>query len=147
MKKKQKYLIVLIIIAILLLGTGLFLLVSNPSTKKLKDNTKSNKDYFDNITGKHCIKNLCIESVEVSYIIEQKQGNLKFKLTNTDKSKKQESGSFTFTPNSSTELIAYYDEIPAGESVDVKITFADKKVINMTDYKLSNLETGTYDKI
>ncbi len=147
MKKKQKYLIVLIIIAILLLGTGLFLLVSNPSTKKLKDNTKSNKDYFDNITGKHCIKNLCIESVEVSYIIEQKQGNLKFKLTNTDKGKKQESGSFTFTPNSSTELIAYYDEIPAGESVDVKITFADKKVINMTDYKLTNLETGTNNKI
>ena len=100
MKKKQKYLIVLIIIAILLLGTGLFLLVSNPSTEKLKDNTKSNKDYFDNITGKHCIKNLCIESVEVSYIVEAKQGNLKFKLTNTDKSKKQESGSFTFTPNS-----------------------------------------------
>ena len=62
---------------------------------------------------------------------------------NTDKNKKQESGSFTFTPNSSTELTAYYDEISAGESVDVKITFADKKVINMTDYKLTNLETGT----
>ena len=71
----------------------------------------------------------------------------RFKLTNTDKNKKQESGSFTFTPNSSTELTAYYDEISAGESVDVKITFADKKVINMTDYKLTNLETGTNDKI
>ena len=57
---KQKYLIGLIIIAILLLGTGLLLCFNNSSTNKLKDNTKSNKDYFDNITGKHCIKNLCI---------------------------------------------------------------------------------------
>ncbi len=145
---KKKYIIGIFVIAILLIGTGLIFHVSNPSaSSKLKDNTKTNKDYFDNITGKHCIKKLCIESVEVSYIIEQKQGNLKFKLINTDKSKKQESGSFTFIPNSSTELTAYYDEIPAGESVNVKITFADKKVINMTDYKLTNLETGTYDKI
>ncbi len=145
---KKKYIIGIFVIAVLLIGTGLFFLLNNPSTSsKLKDNTKTNKDYFNDITGKHCIKNLCIESVEVSYIIKQKQGNLKFKLTNTDKSKTQESGSFTFTPNSSTELAAYYDEIPAGESVNVKITFTDKKVINMTDYKLTNLETGTYDKI
>lgn len=144
---KKKYIIGIIILALILAGTGIFIQLNSSSMSKNNGKVVVTKDFENTITGKHCVKKLCIESVDIQYLSKEKLGTLGFMLVNTDKKNPQPSGSFSFIPNSSTELTAYFDEIPAGEMVYVKINYADTNVIKMTDYKLKDLQTGTYEKI
>ena len=60
-------------------------------------------------------------------------------LINTDETNVQIGGNFVITPDNSSPLIVYFNELQPGDMQYVKVDFSDKKVTEMKDYVLSDL--------
>lgn len=137
---KKKYIIGIIIVAVIFIGIGVLTQVF--STKSKKNNNEPSiidkRSFYDEITGRHCVDNLCIDKVSIEYL-DDKTGNLGFVLINTDEVNVQIGGNFIITPDSSSPLIVYFNELQPGSMQYVKVDFSDKKVTKMKDYTLSDL--------
>lgn len=137
---KKKYIICIITVAILLIGTSIFFQIMSGNSNE-KDDTSSDfpKPVFTNeVTGRHCIEKLCIDTLSIEYL-DDNSGFLWFMLVNTDEVNVQMGGNFVLTPDTSTPLSVYFDEIQPHDSNYVKVDFSDKKVTEMKDYILSDL--------
>lgn len=137
---KKKYIIGIIIVAVILIGTGVLTQVF--STKGKKNNNEPSiidkRSFYDEITGRHCVGSLCIDTVSIEYL-DDNTGSLGFVLINTDEVNAQIGGNFIFTPDSSSPLIVYFNELQPGDMQYVKVDFSDKNVTKMKDYTLSDL--------
>lgn len=140
-KKRNIIGIVLLVIAVVLIVIGIVMQIKG--NNKANDKNK-NKDFIDGvaysgeITGQHCLGTLCIDKLFVNYY-DDNTGDLGFMLVNTDEVNAQPSGHFVITPDNSTPLNVYFDEIQVGEMQYVKVSFSDKEVTKMKDYALSDL--------
>ena len=138
-KKRNIIGIVLLVIAVVLIVMGI--VMQNNGNNKTNDNDKDFIDgvaYSGEITGQHCLGTLCIDTLFVNYY-DDNTGDLGFMLVNTDEVNVQPSGHFVITPDNSTPLNVYFDEIQVGEMQYVKVSFSDKNVTKMKDYVLSDL--------
>ena len=138
-KKRNIIGIVLLVIAVVLIVMGIVMQIKG--NNKTNDNDKDFIDgvaYSGEITGQHCLGTLCIYTLFVNYY-DDNTGDLGFMLVNTDEVNVQPSGHFVITPDNSTPLNVYFDEIQVGEMQYVKVSFSDKKVTKMKDYALSDL--------
>lgn len=136
----KKYIIGIIIVAVILIGAGVFTQVFNNKGKK-NNNEPSIIDkrlFYNEIAGRHCVDNLCIDKVSIEYL-DDKTGSLGFMLINTDETNVQIGGNFVITPDNSSPLIVYFNELQPGDMQYVKVDFSDKKVTEMKDYVLSDL--------
>lgn len=142
---KKKYIILIVIFAVVLIGVGLFVQIKN--NKKSGKTSVLDKEVFEKkITKKHCIENLCMDTVTIKYY-DDDTGSLEFIITNTDENNNQVSGNFVLTPDSSTPLTIYFSEILAEDSLYVKVGFSDENVTKMKDYTLSNLVAEENDEV
>ncbi len=139
-KKRNIIGIVLLVIAVVLIGIGIFLQFKGSKMTSNKNNSPyiEGVSYSGEITGQHCLGTLCIDKLFVNYY-DDNTGDLGFMLVNTDEVNAQSSGHFVITPDNSTPLNVYFDEIQVGEMQYVKVSFSDKNVIKMKDYTLSDL--------
>ncbi len=137
---KKKYIIGIIIVAVIFIGIGVLTQVF--STKSKKNNNEPSiidkRSFYDEITGRHCVDSLCIDTVSIEYL-DDNTGSLGFMLINTDVANVQVSGSLLFTPDSSSPLTVYFNELQPGSMQYVKVDFSDKNVTKMKDYVLSDL--------
>lgn len=145
---KKKYIIGIIIVAVIFIGIGV--LTQAFSTKSKKNNNEPSiidkRSFYDEITGRHCVDSLCIDTVSIEYL-DDNTGSLGFMLINTDVANVQVSGSFLFTPDSSSPLTVYFNELQPGSMQYVKVDFSDKKVTKMKDYVLSDLITDGNEEV
>lgn len=145
---KKKYIIGIIIVAVIFIGIGVLTQVF--STKSKKNNNEPSiidkRSFYDEITGRHCVDSLCIDTVSIEYL-DDNTGSLGFMLINTDVANVQVSGSLLFTPDSSSPLTVYFNELQPGSMQYVKVDFSDKNVTKMKDYVLSDLITDGNEEV
>ena len=136
---KKKYIIGIVIVAVIFITVGLFM--QTKDNKKDNNNTPAapNKQVFEGeVDGRHCLGSLCIDTVFIEYY-DDNSGNLGFMLINTDETNVQIGGNFVITPDNSSPLTAYFNEMQPGDMQYVKVDFFDKNITEMKDYVLSDL--------
>ena len=106
--------------------------------------TLTNKS--QNLLNSHCLNELCVESMNITY--NKGEGEIKFVLKNTGQNVVQ--GNYlklVFDNNQDLSYVYRYDAINVLNSVNVVIEFQEKELIDASDYEIKELSTVELNEI
>lgn len=124
--------IITLIIALILIGTGLIWSINFNNEKGIiKSPTK-------NINEKNCVEDFCIDNIEIVY--KDKLGTISFMMKNKGK-KKIKAGFFKIICDNNKELsyISYHSEMEPGSSQNAEIQFEEAKTKKIKKYRIESL--------
>lgn len=154
MKLIRKYLILIIIVAIvLLLAVGITLFLTSGMRGRIKGNHYDFGDSVidlpgtityknDSLGAKHCLNDICIENATFYY--NDEVGRVEYNITNT--SKKKASGYLKMVFDNQS-LIVIYKDLKPNKTVKSESQYMGIEIRDKNDYKLKELTKEEISKL
>lgn len=144
--KKKSIIIILVCAIVLILAGIIFISVSDNGGLSNYKISKTLTNKSQNLLNSHCLNELCIESMNITY--NKGEGEIKFVLKNTGQNVVQ--GNYlklVFDDNQDLSYVYRYDAINVLNSVNVVIEFQEKELIDASDYEIKELSTVELNEI
>ena len=144
--KKKSIIIILVCAIVLILAGIIFISVSDNGGLSNYKISKTLTNKSQNLLNSHCLNELCVESMNITY--NKGQGEIKFTLQNT--SQVPVDGNYlklVFDNNQDLSYVYRYDAINVLNSVNVVIEFQEKELIDASDYEIKELSTVELNEI
>ena len=137
----KKIVVVIISCAIILIILGCIVAFMNNNSNTDNNgisNVSTNKS--ENLQTSHCLNDLCVASMNITY--NKGEGKIEFVLQNT--SSLPVEGNYlklVFDNNQDLSYIYRYDAMEPSASTNIVIEFAEKELIDVKDYQITELTT------
>lgn len=144
--KKKSIIIILVCAIVLILAGIIFISVSDNGGLSNYKISKTLTNKSQNLLNSHCLNELCVESMNITY--NKGEGEIKFVLKNTGQNVVQ--GNYlklVFDNNQDLSYVYRYDAINVLNSVNVVIEFQEKELIDASDYEIKELSTVELNEI
>ena len=149
MKKNKLIVIAIIILAIVLLITGIVMLIKPKENKKIEKQVSDAEVLKENnsLKDKKCIENICIENV-VLRDYSDKNEEITAKVTNTsDQYIEIDFYSFVFTTSKGeVEFPFYIDELNPNETIELQKISESVEINGATSYELKKITEEYYNE-
>ena len=136
--KKKSIIIILVCAIVLILAGIIFISVSDNGGLSNYKISKTLTNKSQNLLNSHCLNELCVESMNITY--NKGQGEIKFTLQNT--SQDIVDGNYlklVFDNNQDLTYIYRYENMNPSDSTSVVIEFQEEELINAKDYEIKEL--------
>ena len=136
--KKKSIIIILVCAIVLILAGIIFISVSDNEGLSNYKISKTLTNKSQNLLNSHCLNELCVESMNITY--NKGQGEIKFTLQNT--SQVPVDGNYlklVFDNNQDLTYIYRYENMNPSDSTSVVIEFQEEELINAKDYEIKEL--------
>lgn len=141
----KKFMVLVIIISFLLILTGVYLNLKKTDSHKSMEKVQQT-NVSEALKKKHCLKNLCIQSMNISY--QDKLGIISFILIN--QSNDVIPAGFIkleFDHNKKFTYLSYHSEILPQETQKTEIQVSTDTILQMKDYEIKELTASELAEI
>lgn len=136
---KKKIIIIIVIFALILIVFGcVFIRIQNNNSSTDKEVSKVLTNTSDNLRNSHCLNELCVNTMEITY--NNGQGQIEFTLQNTGQV--DVNGNYlklVFDNNQDLSYIYRFDNMKPSDTTNVVIEFQEEELIDASDYEIKEL--------